>query len=89
MTINRLFISPCRALSPAGRGLFAFLILPLATAPAHAATPGGATPILAQWNWWFWLGYFSNVGSRGNVLMLCLVIFCLSLLVLMSATRKS
>ena len=45
--------------------------------------------LLAQWSWWFWLGYFSNVGSRGNVLMLCLVIFCLSLLVLMSATRRS
>ena len=27
--------------------------------------------LMAQWNWWFWLGYLSNVSSRGNVLILC------------------
>ncbi len=69
--------------------LFACLILPALAAPAHASTTGGATTVLAQWNWWFWLGYFSNAGSRGNVVMLCSVIFFLSLLILMSATRRS
>ncbi len=45
--------------------------------------------LMAQWNWWFWLGYLSNVSSRGNVLILCMVIFFVSLLILMSAMRKS
>ena len=49
----------------------------------------GARPAFAEaWNWWWWLSYFSNAGSRGNVITLCLVILCLSLLILMSATRR-
>ena len=47
------------------------------------------TTFFAVWNWWFWLGYFSNVGSRGNVVMLCIAILCVSLVILMSATRRS
>ena len=41
------------------------------------------TIFFAEWNWWWWLQYFSNVGSRGNVITLCLVIICMSLFILM------
>jgi len=46
-------------------------------------------PFASVWNWYFWLGWFSNAGSRGHVITLCIVIVCLSLLILMGATRRS
>jgi hypothetical protein len=41
------------------------------------------------WNWWWWLSFFSNASSRGHVITLCIVIVCLSLFILMGATRRS
>jgi hypothetical protein len=39
-------------------------------------------------NWWWWLSYLSNVNSRGSVITLCIVIVCVSLVILMGATRR-
>jgi hypothetical protein len=43
---------------------------------------------LFAFNMWWWVGYLSNTGSRGAVITLCIAIVCVSLFILMGATKR-